>query len=93
MVDEATAQADIRLTQDDIAELSRYLGRNISSSIDLVSAARNVSTLRIKGMESAPITHDPYLLSRLKSRCHPTTDFPQFVRETVIKMLSDFCGA
>lgn len=83
---------DIRVSPEDAEELSKYLGRNISSSIDLVSAARNVATLRINGMESAPITLDPYLLNRLRSRCHPTTDFPKFVREQVVKLLSDFCG-
>lgn len=74
----------------DLANLSVYLGRNIRKVSELVSAVRAVTTLSVNGTE---ITLDPYLLNRLKSRCHPTEDFGEFIKRTVKEQLAGYCGA
>ena len=83
----------LMLREDVIAELSLLLGRNITNTDDLLLAAHNVTTLNIKGLTGADITLEPYLLHRLRSRCHPTQDFPEFVRARVIELLMGYCGA
>ena len=86
-------QVPVTLRPSDLKELSRLLGRNIKDADDLLLAARNVTTLSVKGLTGADITLEPYLLDRLRSRCHPTQDFPQFVRERVVELLAGYCGA
>ena len=82
----------VMLRPADLAELTKLLGRNISDADDLLLAARNVTTLSIEGLEGGDITLDSYLLNRLKSRCHPTQDFPQFVRDRVKELLASYAG-
>ncbi len=83
-------QTHLMLSKSDLAELSTLLGRNIQDSTDLLLAARNVTTLSVEGSD---ITLDSYLLNRLKSRCHPTQDFPEFLRERIKELLAGYCGA
>ncbi len=90
---EALEKPPVTLKEDDLAELSKLLGRNIKDSDDLLLAARNVTTLSVKGLEGGDITLEPYLLNRLKSRCHPTQDFPEFLRERIKELLAGYCGA
>jgi hypothetical protein len=86
-------RATLYLDPDDLAELSKLLSWNIKDRKDLFYAAKNVTTLSIKGMEKDAITLDSYLLNRLRSRCHPTQNFPEWIRTTVVRLLADFCGA
>ena len=80
----------LMLSKSDLSELSKLLGRNIADASDLIAAAKNVTTLSVDGID---ITLDSYLLNRLKSRCHPTQDFPTFLRERVKELLAGYCGA
>ena len=91
--DPIPAPKAISLRPSDLTELSRLLGRNIKDADDLLLAARNVTTLSIKGLAGGDITLEPYLLDRLRSRCHPTQDFPAFVRERILELLAGYCGA
>jgi len=83
----------LMLSKEDLAQLTALLGRNIADADDLILAVRNVTTLSVKGLEEGDITLEPYLLNRLKSRCHPTEYFPKFVRERVKELLAGYCGA
>ena len=89
---EAREVRTLTLNNSDMGKLTYYLGRNIESVDTLIAAAKSISTLNVKGLSRGEITLEPYLLERLKSRCHPTTDFPTFVREMVVKALMDYCG-
>ena len=82
----------IEISEDNRLELGRLLGRNIADVDDLMLAVRNVTTLSVKGLEEGDITLEPYLLNRLKSRCHPTEYFPKFVRERVKELLAGYAG-
>lgn len=81
------------LREKDLRELSAILGRNIKDSDDLKLAARNMSTLSIKGLDGGDLVLDTYLLNRLRSRCHPSDDFPKWVRDRIVELLAGFCGA
>ncbi len=72
----------------DLAEISECLGRNISSRGDLLAALRSITTVTIEG---SGVTLEPYLLNRLKSRCH-TPDFPGFLRRVIVEQLAGYCG-
>lgn len=82
----------LMLSRADLTELTKLLGRNIADADDLMLAVRNVTTLSVKGLEEGDITLEPYLLNRLKSRCHPTEYFPKFVRERVKELLAGYAG-
>ena len=82
----------LMLSKADLSELTKLLGRNIADVDDLMLAVRNVTTLSVKGLEEGDITLEPYLLNRLKSRCHPTEYFPKFVRERVKELLAGYAG-
>ena len=88
----ANQEPIVTLSKADVAELTKLLGRNIADVDDLMLAVRNVTTLSVKGLEEGDITLEPYLLNRLKSRCHPTEYFPKFVRERVKEMLAGYAG-
>jgi hypothetical protein len=79
----------LELGTQDLEDLTNLLGRNIDSVDGLLAAAKAVTTLSVDGID---ITLDSYLLNRLKSRCHPTQDFPQFVRDRVKELLSGYAG-
>jgi len=87
-----TPATHLMLSKADLAELTKLLGRNIADADDLLLAARNVTTLSVNGLEEGDITLEPYLLNRLKSRCHPTEYFPKFVRERVKELLAGYAG-
>jgi len=80
----------LMLSKADLAELTKFLSRNIATADDLIAAAKAVTTLSVDGID---ITLDSYLLNRLKSRCHPTQDFPTFMRDRVKELLAGYCGA
>ena len=89
---QAAHNSSLTLSKDDLAQLTKLLGRNIADADDLMLAARNVTTLSVKGLEEGDITLEPYLLNRLKSGCHPTEYFPKFVRERVKELLAGYAG-
>ena len=82
----------VMLRQSHLSELSELLGRNIMDVDDLLLAARNVTTLSVNGVEGTDIVLEPYLLNRLKSRCHPTERFPDFLRARVKELLCGYAG-
>lgn len=84
-----TIQYRVDLDDGDLAQLTMLLGRNIATADDLMSAAKAVTTLSVDGID---ITLDSYLLNRLKSRCHPTQDFPTFLRDRVKELLASYAG-
>ena len=77
------------LSEKHLAELSTLLSANIMNATDLMRAARNVSTVSVQGIK---VTLEPYLLDRLHSRCHPTDNFPDFLRARLLELLAGYCG-
>lgn len=76
------------LTFGEMSELSHLLHRNLKDKDALMKAIQLATTITVQGV---PITLEPRLLARLKSRCL-TGDFPSFLREIVIKQLHDYAG-
>ena len=87
---EKERQFGFRLTKAQVTLLSTALGKNIMSADDLVATAEKLSTINVEG---ANVTLEPYLLNRLKSRCHPSKKFSEFMKETVIAQLASYAGA
>tara|TARA_R110000868_G_scaffold411621_1_gene706462 strand:+ start:4675 stop:5010 length:336 start_codon:yes stop_codon:yes gene_type:complete len=87
---EKERQFGFKLTKAQVALLSAALGKNIMSAEDLVATAEKLSTINVEGVA---VMLEPYLLNRLKSRCHPSKKFPEFLKETVIAQLSGYAGA
>jgi hypothetical protein len=83
------------LTYADLADLSSIIGRNIGvkdpSAIkgELFNCVGELTTISVEGV---PVTLEPRLLQRLKSRCLDKPNFDKWLREVVIKQLHDFCG-
>lgn len=77
------------LTQEQMWELSRLLGINLKNGDDLVQQCRRVSTINIEG---TPITLEPGLLTRLKSRCPSNVAFDDWLRSRVKEWAHAYVG-
>jgi hypothetical protein len=76
------------LSDDQLKELSKALGLNITSSAGLVSRVKSMTSLNLDGLE---ITLEPALLQRLKSRC-VRQDFREFVSNEITRQLRAYVG-
>lgn len=76
------------LTFGEMAEIGSLLGKHLKDKDALIKAIHHATTISVEG---AKITLEHRLLTRLKSRCL-TNDFPQFLREVIIRQLHDWAG-
>lgn len=65
---------------EQMTELSRLLGVNLTSIDDVVSRCRHISVINIEGED---IHFEPGLIHRLKSRCPSNVDFGSWLRARV----------
>ena len=82
-------KCEMELTPEQVLELSVLLGRNVNDRRDLIKAVRNLSTISVDGLA---LTLEPYLLNRLKSRCHPTEEWGVFLRRVIVEQLNAYAG-
>lgn len=77
------------LTVAELAYLGRLLGRNLKDKEALLKAVKATTTLTVEGV---PVTLEPRLLERLKSRCLDKNNFSGWLKDVVIKQLHDYAG-
>lgn len=83
------------LTYADVETLSGLMGKNIYSQdpaeikSQLLHQIGELTTFTVEGV---PITLEPRLLTRLKSRCLDKPNFDKWLREIVIRQLHDYAG-
>jgi len=79
----------VTLTHDDLAAISVLLMKPVTTKEELLVAITVQNTVTVEGV---PITLEPRLLQRLKSRCLDKPNFPRWLAETVTRQLHDYCG-
>jgi len=79
----------ITLTVEEAIRLSGILRQNVIDKDSLFHAARLCSTVSVEGV---PITLEPRLLQRLRSRCLDKDGFPNWLAEVIVKQLHDYVG-
>jgi hypothetical protein len=77
------------LTHADLDCLNRSLKKRIATTDELLAAVSATTTLTVEGI---PVTLEPRLLMRLKSRCLDKPNFPRWLSEVVKRQLHDYAG-
>lgn len=77
------------LTHGELQQLGRQMRKNVTDKETLLAAIASLNTLSVDGV---PVTLEPRLLQRLKSRCLDKGNFPQWLAEVVVKQLHDYAG-
>lgn len=77
------------LTHGDLLMLSKQMRKNVHDRDSLLAAITNLNRFTVEGM---PVTLEPRLLERLKSRCQDKPNFQKWLEETVVMQLHDFAG-
>ncbi len=77
------------LTVAELAVLGSLLRRNLKDKEDLFKAVQATTSVTVEG---AVVILEPRLLQRLKSRCLDKPNFPNWLRDVVIKQLHDYAG-
>ena len=78
----------IVLNDEERQQIERTVGRNVSSSTELVAAITKAMSVQAGGVD---IGLTPFLLDRLHSRCIGM-DFDKFMQLTVKRALEEFAG-
>jgi hypothetical protein len=78
----------IILSDEERRTVESAVGRNISTSAELVRAVTRALAVTVEGTE-VPISQ--YLMDRLRSRCIGA-DFEPFLRKTIKELLEGFAG-
>ena len=73
----------------DLRDISKLMGVNIATKQDLFIYAELLTTCSVEGTD---IRLEPKLQQRLRSRCYGSKPFPEFIREVVLKALTDYAG-
>lgn len=79
----------LKLTAEDLSAISAALGLNIRTREDLLKAAKNVTSIRVEGVD---ITLSPGLLHRLESRCYEKHKWAEFIKTRVLDGLHTYVG-
>ena len=73
----------------DLRDISKIMGVNVATKQDLFIYAELLTTCSVQGTD---IRLEPKLQQRLRSRCYGSKPFPEFLREIVLKALTDYAG-
>ena len=73
----------------DLRDISKVMGVNVATKQDLFIYAELLTTCSVEGTD---IRLEPKLQQRLRSRCYGSKPFPEFIREVVLKALTDYAG-
>lgn len=78
------------LTYADLDLISRSLRKTLITNQDeLMAAISSVTSINVEGV---PVTLEPKLLMRLKSRCLDKAAWPGWLKDVVTKQLHDYAG-
>ena len=77
------------LTLGDLDAIGLSLRRRITDRETLLLAISDAAAVNLEGI---PITLEPKLLTRLKSRCLDKENFARWLREVVVRQLHDYAG-
>lgn len=77
------------LTDEQVHQLSKLVGLNVTTPEALIDRVRMMSQISVNGV---PVTLEPGLITRLRSRCLDKSRFPEYVAGEVKRLLHGAVG-